>query len=334
MSMRDLMMIMMAVAFLFTGGAEAWAKVAGHFTLIEGRVDVLVKKGDKTIPVKLGDEVSVGDIVRTKSNSRAQITLVDSSLLNLGESSRMEIRRFVFAGGAEKKRDGMFHLFRGQLRSIVHRDKADTEFNFKVETPTAVAAVRGTDYSSNVRSGSLSYFACKTGQVEVHNRMNIGAPVLINANQFTQVAVGFAPTPPRTIPPAMMQNLFNDAPAGGAPSEKGKTETKTETKAKAEAKTETKTETKTEVKAKVETKVDSSASALPALPEAPALSAGGDAAPLTGTPTLPGVSSTPATPAAPVAPVVNVAPVVPVTPPITTTTPSILTAPVTIQVIF
>lgn len=208
MGIRYFIFALLALVCMGMGSTHAWAKAAGHFTLVEGRVDVLKKGADKALPVKLGEAVKVGDIVRTKSKSRAQITLVDKSQLNLSESSRIEIRRFVFSGGKNKKRDGMFHVFRGQLRSIVHRSKDDQAFNFKVETPTAVAAVRGTDWYSIVSSDALSSFICKSGTVEIKNiDPKITQTVVIVANQFTRVSKGKAPAAPMKVSPAGLKNM-------------------------------------------------------------------------------------------------------------------------------
>jgi len=199
---------MLAFVALFAAGVDAQAAPAGAFTLIEGRVDVLRKNADSVAVVVQGDEVFVGDIVRTKSKSKAHITLKDESILNLAENSRMEIRRFSFSKGNQKRRDGMFHMFRGQLRSIVHHTDDETAFNFKVETPTAVAAVRGTDWYAIVSSDALSSFICKTGKVEIKSiNPKITATVVIGANQFTKVSSGQAPTPARVVTPAVLNNI-------------------------------------------------------------------------------------------------------------------------------
>jgi len=202
---------MLAFVSLFAAGMDAQAAApAGVFTMVEGRVDVLRKNADSVVPVALGDEVFVGDIVRTKSKSKAQITLKDESILNLAENSRMEIRRFSFSKSNQKRRDGMFHMFRGQLRSIVHHTDEEEAFNFKVETPTAVAAVRGTDWYAIVSSDALSSFICKTGKVEIKSiNPKIKRTVVINANQFTKVSSGQAPTPARRVTPAVLNNIVD-----------------------------------------------------------------------------------------------------------------------------
>lgn len=214
--MKFILMLFFLAVTCLTGVADLRAaSVNGYFTIVEGRVDILKKGAEAVLPVALGDKVEVGDIVRTKSNSRAQIEMQDKSLLNLAENSRVEIRRFSITGGKEKKRDGLFRIFRGQLRSIVNRNDDDTEFNFQVETPTAVAAVRGTDFVVKVDQSSLqSMVACLNGMVGVTSiKQTAGAPmvVTIGANQYTLVAVNRGPTTPKTMTPAQVNKLFSEA---------------------------------------------------------------------------------------------------------------------------
>ncbi|GEM_PF-1363276 len=68
--------------------------------------------------------------------------------------------------------------------------------NFEVETPTAVASVRGTRFSARVESDGASVFSSWEGSVEVSNALGT---VTLQAGQQTAVAPGKAPAPASPI---------------------------------------------------------------------------------------------------------------------------------------
>jgi hypothetical protein len=74
------------------------AAPAGTFIEVEGTVDLL--KGGKVpaMPVKVGGAVEVGDVVRTKSQSRAQIKFVDDTILTIAPESGITIEEYMFDG--------------------------------------------------------------------------------------------------------------------------------------------------------------------------------------------------------------------------------------------
>ncbi|MBM4295859.1 MAG: hypothetical protein FJ126_13295, partial [Deltaproteobacteria bacterium] len=65
------------------------AAAVGVFTQVEGKVDVLKAGKLPAVPVNLRDAVEKGDVVRTKSQSRAQITFIDETTINIAPGSRV-----------------------------------------------------------------------------------------------------------------------------------------------------------------------------------------------------------------------------------------------------
>lgn len=129
----------------------AEAKVAGKFTVIKGRVDVLktdVVRGEK---VRQGDMVFEGDIIRTKSDGYAEIKLIDGSTLKLAPKGRLQISKMLLKKDGSRE-SSIINLFKGKLRSIVSKSKKKWKLaswfdaDFKVNTATAVVGVKGTDF--------------------------------------------------------------------------------------------------------------------------------------------------------------------------------------------
>lgn len=120
------------------------AETAGTITALTGEADILRAGTATTVPLKLGDTVAVGDIVRTKSNGRADITFVDNSVMQLRPRTRLGVDEYLY-NAAEQKRIASLKLYRG--RSGFHVKRAlypSTGSKFEMKTRTAVAGVRGT----------------------------------------------------------------------------------------------------------------------------------------------------------------------------------------------
>ena len=80
MKLRKVMLsAWVALALMLIGSSIAAAEVVGRLTQVEGRVDLLKGGNLPAISVKVGDTVAPGDVIRTKSQSKAQITFIDDS---------------------------------------------------------------------------------------------------------------------------------------------------------------------------------------------------------------------------------------------------------------
>ena len=154
------------------------ATPVGKFTMVRGTVDITSPEGGSQI-ADAGFPVNVGDVVRTKSRSSAEILFEDGSVMRLARNSRIAIDEY--AVGREKDR-GIFKLFRGKVQSIVEKAAglfASKRARFEIHTPAAVAGVRGTNFFTwynqgtsgvAVREGTVyNYAANKPNQVREVN---------------------------------------------------------------------------------------------------------------------------------------------------------------------
>lgn len=147
------------LAILICLTAEASEKTVGQFTSIQGRVDV-TRPGSSAVPANLDWPLQVGDIIRTKSRSRASIRFIDDSVVRINQSTRMEITEFEFQ---DTRKQSLLNLFRGKIQTTVSDqrggDRNLSESNlFEVQTPTSVIGVRGTrfiTYYQGATSGAL-----------------------------------------------------------------------------------------------------------------------------------------------------------------------------------
>jgi len=146
-----LFMIGMCILALFP--VCALAAPVGKFTQVEGQVEVLTP-GQAAKPAKVGDEVQMGDTLRTKSRSKAEVTFVDGNILRLAERTAVEIKEYMLS------QDGLsaiLRLARGKIHNIVKTAGRffglDKKERFEVHTPTAIAGVRGTNFFSYYLKG-------------------------------------------------------------------------------------------------------------------------------------------------------------------------------------
>lgn len=124
--------------------AIAFSQTVAKITRAEGRVDVLRAGASASEPVKVGTGLSIGDIVRTKSDGRAEITFVDNTVMQLGPKSRLGIEEYLFK--PNEVRAASLKLHRGRMGfKIPSAPSTAAENRFEIKTRTAVAGVRGTE---------------------------------------------------------------------------------------------------------------------------------------------------------------------------------------------
>ena len=169
---RTKLLMGVLLLFLIFPGLVFGAESVGKFSYIKGRVDI-TSPGESARPASVGDEVYVGDIVRSKSGSKAEITFMDGNVLRLAQSTRVKISDYMV--GKEERR-GILSLFRGKIQSIVKRVTGrifgyNQRNRFEVHTPTAVLGVRGTNFwASYLRGISYGLFMVGDGYCISRNR--------------------------------------------------------------------------------------------------------------------------------------------------------------------
>jgi hypothetical protein len=184
----------------------ARAAVVGHFTRVRGQVDLM--KGGK-LPaktVKVKDGVEPGDIIRTKSKAKAELTMVDNSVIVMAPESRLAVADYVY-NPAKNERRAVIRLFRGLVHTVVNRIIQTEQPDFIMETHTATVGVRGTDFYGLLTPSDTAVFL-KEGTLEVSsNILTISVVVTLHSRQFTQVPMGKKPFPAKPLTMQMLSHL-------------------------------------------------------------------------------------------------------------------------------
>ena len=158
---------------LLGSAAPGNAQTAGTAEVILARAPVeLVAKGQTAAqPLQKGARLSEGDRIRTGKGGAAEVVLGDGSLVRVGELSDLEIDK-LDVDAANQPTTSRFNLAAGQARAWVARQvvaKVGTGMGrFAVQSPTAVAAVRQTDFA--LANGRVYTFA---GVVETRSTRSL-----------------------------------------------------------------------------------------------------------------------------------------------------------------
>ncbi len=192
--------LLMAFLMLALSFQAAFAAAVGRFTVVRGKVDILMSGEVRASAVNVGDPVSAGDIVRAKSNSFAEVVFADNTVLKLAPNTRVEIKDYTLADD-NTRTAGTLRLMRGKLRAIVPKTLGAVlpitagQSNFQVETPTAIAGVRGTDFFMFYLLG-LSGVLVEDGIVDTLNKSLPDDIVRVLAGFFTMIRPDGPPTDP------------------------------------------------------------------------------------------------------------------------------------------
>jgi hypothetical protein len=154
--------------------APVFAQDIGTISFIDGRVDILKSGQNSAIPVESGAPVSAGDIIRTKSNSGAEITLSDGTVIRLAQSSRVVVADL-----------NNLNLLRGRMRTIIPAGNA----GLQVLTPNGIAKTGGTDLYFIYENGS-TWFYGSTGSLQASNKAAPGNTYLVEDRTCVRIAAG------------------------------------------------------------------------------------------------------------------------------------------------
>jgi len=161
---------------------------------VSGAVDLMPAGSNAWRSAAAGDQVEAGSRIRTGPLSTATLVFFD------GSKTALESETQVAAVRMNSRRDGsrdiVLRQALGRTHSRVQR-ASDQASRFEIETPAAVAAVRGTEFTTAVAADGTTSVAVTEGRVEVTAQ---GQTVTVLTDQETTVHPGRPPSIPAPIP--------------------------------------------------------------------------------------------------------------------------------------
>jgi hypothetical protein len=183
-----------ALCALLAAALPAAAEQAGDVVMVRGKA--VIERSTKKIDVGIKASLQESDSVITRDRSRVKMLFRDDSVLTLGANSRLNIKKYLMSPES-KRAESIYELADGKLRSVVGSP------GFKVVTPTAFAAARGTVFtvSYNAETGTTEITVIE-GSVEVQNvNAEVAGTQTVSAGQSTSVTGNQPPAPPQPAVP-------------------------------------------------------------------------------------------------------------------------------------
>lgn len=169
--------VLLAGAGFFYWYAISSASV-GTLNIYSGDVDVV--RANQTQSGKNGFGIKPNDVLKVHDNGRVSIILKDGSVVRLEAGSEVAVEKLEYEG--KKIKDASFQVKSGKMWSKV--EPLEQAASWEVETPTVVAAVRGTQFNTRYTDASsgVSVYKGKVGVALISNRNN--EKLLLQNNTF------------------------------------------------------------------------------------------------------------------------------------------------------
>jgi FecR protein len=200
---------LLLICLIVVGPLAVQAAPVGTFIEVEGTVDLLKAGKVPAVPAKVQGPVEVRDLVRTKTQSRAQIKFVDDTVLTIAPDSGITIEEYMF-DAAKSERKAVVGVLRGLVETAVEKVYPKAEPDFIMKTHTAVLGVRGTKwYTKLLPTDTDIYTENEKGlKLEVKNiHPEIPGVQIMGPLQFVRVGMYTPPTVPVNITPEDLKVL-------------------------------------------------------------------------------------------------------------------------------
>ncbi|MBI5204312.1 MAG: FecR domain-containing protein [Nitrospirae bacterium] len=255
-------LLLFLFSMVFPLPASAAGAFVGNIKSIEaaGTYNVNIIRAGKPVPVaaKIGDALFEGDTIKTGSSSKVQLLLSDNTTIYVAQNSNLMIKEYLL-NHTQNKRNVVVKSDEGKIRMVVMKmfraiaataDKQWKSSNVRIETPTAVAGIKGTDLVIVV-SRTHTQLTVFEGVVGIRNMLSsVRGEAIVGANQTSTVKKDAPPAPPVVITPQQKQQLLKDTtPELKAEKDSGKKSGAKETKETKKDKDKDKEAKETKIKA-------------------------------------------------------------------------------------
>ena len=150
---------------------------------------LLLTTQDAELQLQQGDHAHSGDSLRTAARSTANLVVPDrAASFHIKAKTRFRL--------AQIRPGVLIDVERGSLRAVFGKLPEGEDRDRLVTTPSAVLAVRGTDFGVEVKKNGDTSVVVFEGSVEVRDPGGDGQVVRVQAGQWTRIRTGRAPSAP------------------------------------------------------------------------------------------------------------------------------------------
>jgi hypothetical protein len=160
-------------------------------TSLQGEVTVKKASSANWVKAEVKMLLNKGDSIKTEAEASAQITFFNGSTIELRAGTQIEITELV----KEQAKNIRMKQEIGETISKVEK-LVDSASKYEIETPTAVAGVRGSSMRVSVRPDGTTQVQNLEGKISVTAQ---GVEVVIPVGSSSTVLPGQPPSPPQPV---------------------------------------------------------------------------------------------------------------------------------------
>jgi hypothetical protein len=175
-------------ALAVTAAPDSSAVLDYEVVSVERKLLLETEDGERAM--QAGDHARSGDVLRTGSRSRAELA-VSEYAARFAISAKTSFRLAHDTPGV------LIEVDQGRLRAIFGKLPDGDSRERLVATPSAILAVRGTEYGIDVEKNGETKIFVFEGTVEAWERGGAGKKVRLQAGQTSRIRKGRAPSTPK-----------------------------------------------------------------------------------------------------------------------------------------
>ena len=188
MKMPTTLLALGLVAMSAAPGAEEPETLTYDVVAVKRKLLLATEDSERQLDV--GDRAHSGDALRTGSRSSAELAVpARGALFHVESKTTFRL--------AHDRPGVLLELERGRLRAVFEPVAEGDDRERLVTTPSAVLAVRGTEYGVDVEKDGDTSVVVFEGTVEVRDSTGVGEAVSIRAGEATRIRLGRAAAAPR-----------------------------------------------------------------------------------------------------------------------------------------
>ncbi|MGD1996892.1 MAG: FecR family protein [Anaerolineae bacterium] len=195
--MAAVVMILLAGGLFVHSRLRTTVPRAAELAQVNGVVKVLAAGSETWRSVSEDEPLEEGDRIRTGASSSASLVLFDGSVIELAGETEVAVTQM------RSHRDGsgrviVLSQWVGEMRNRV-QPSSGVPSRFEVETPLAIAAVSGTEFTTAVENDGTTHVTVDEGMVNVTAQ---DVTITLKRGQETTVRPGHPPGPVLNVPTA------------------------------------------------------------------------------------------------------------------------------------
>lgn len=189
--------------------ARTWAQSeVGTVAAVVGRLQV--QRAAAWQNGGVGAPIFVGDRLRTGASDSAKIVFRDDAVLDVAPNTELTVNKQAFDPNAHRF-ETLLRMLKGKVRAWVSEYYRQPRARYEIETPTAIAGVRGTEfiilYDANTAATEVIGLS---GTIEVAGKLAVlGSGVQVGPRFASRVEKGRFPTAPQPLDDVQLRQYLS-----------------------------------------------------------------------------------------------------------------------------